>query len=279
MARGKQRPRALITGASAGIGEGFARRLARNGYDVVLVARRRERLQDLAAGLAQQDGVSAEVLATDLTRDRDVAQVEERLRAGDVDLLINCAGFGTAGAFADLPLKREMEEIDLNVRALVRLTHAALDSMGERRRGTIINVASTAAFQPVPNAATYAASKAFVLHFSEAVHEEARGRGVTVTCVCPGPVKTEFTEVAQIDAHLLPGPAWTSVDSVVRASLTAARRRRPVVIPGVFNQAAATASRLAPRFFVKQVAGTVFKWASSGPKKEPGRTRTAPARR
>jgi len=255
----QQRLRAVVTGASAGIGEGFARRLASDGYDLVLVARRAERLARLADELSDRHRAAVEVLVADLGREDGVARVEERLRAGEVDLLVNNAGFGTVGEFAELPLERELEEVDLNVRALMRLCHAALRPMIARASGGIINVASTAAYQPVPFNATYAASKAFVLHFSEALHEETRGRGVTVTCLCPGPVRTEFQRVASIDERKIPAIAWTSVESVVDAALSALRGRRAIAIPGLVNVMSAATVRLAPRLVVRRIAGSMFR--------------------
>lgn len=261
MTNQQQRPRALVTGASAGIGEGFASQLARRGYDLVLVARRRQRLDTLAGGLVAH-GAAVEVLAADLGTDEGVSQVEERLRRGDIDLLVNNAGFGTAGEFASLPLDRELEQVDVNVRALMRLTHAALGPMTSRQRGGIINVASMAGFQPIPYNATYSATKAFVLHFSEAVHEEARTHGVTVTCLCPGPVHTEFQEVAGIDEGRMRALTWASVDSVVETALSALRGRRAIAIPGAVNAISAASVRLAPRVLVRRIAGSMFKNAS-----------------
>lgn len=254
----KARGRALVTGASSGIGEAFARRLAAEGYDLVLVARRRERLEALAASLGRERGVVAEVLAVDLAVAEGVERVAERLSRGDIGLLVNNAGFGTSGEFAALPVAREMEEIAVNVTALVRLTHAAVAAMAPQGRGVIINVASTAAFQPVPYMATYGATKAFVLSFSEAVHEEVRGRGVTVTCVCPGPVRTEFQEVAGVRADRLRA-GWVSCERVVDAALRAASRRQALVVPGGLNRAMAVAARLSPRFLVRRVTGAMFK--------------------
>ena len=250
---------AIVTGASAGIGEGFARRLARAGYDLVLVARRRDRLDRLAGDLTSKHGCAAEVIEADLATEDGVAAVEERLRSQEIDLLVNNAGFGTIGEFAALPIERELEEIDLNIRALVRLTHAALAAMTARGRGAIINVASTAAFQPIPNNATYSASKAFVLHFSEAVHEEAKEHGVTVTCLCPGPVKTEFQEVSGLDEGRIPAMAWTGVDTVVESAYSAMRAGRAIVVPGALNVAASASSRMMPRFLVRRIAGAFFK--------------------
>ena len=255
MATDKARPKALVTGASAGIGEGFAKHLAKRGYDLVLVARRRDRLDALAAELA----VSCEIIDVDLAADEGVATTASRLRVGDIELLVNNAGFGTFGEFANLPLDRELMELDLNVRALFRLTHAALQPMVERKRGGIINVASGAAFQPIPYNATYAATKAFVLHLSEALHEEVKPYGVTVTCLCPGPVKTEFQQVAGINESFMPSFAWEPVDSVVEAALSAHRAGRAIVTPGLVNMMTTASSRLAPRFFVRSMAGAMFR--------------------
>ncbi len=252
------RPRALVTGASAGIGEAFARHLARQRYDLVLLARRRDRLETLASELSTGWSIAAEVLEADLGKDAGAALAEERLRVGDIGLLVNNAGFGTRGEFAGLPLGRELEEIDVNVRAVVRLSHAALQSMVPRRRGAIINVASTAAFQAMPRNATYAASKAFVLHFSEALHEEVRQHGVTVTCLCPGPVHTEFQQVAGVEGSRVPALGWTSPDAVVEAAVSAMRDGRAITVPGVLNKIGAVGAQLAPRFLSRRVAGAIF---------------------
>ncbi|HLA17970.1 MAG TPA: SDR family oxidoreductase [Dehalococcoidia bacterium] len=259
MTEAASRPRALITGASGGIGGAFARQLAKRGHDLVLVARRRDRMEKLATELADAHGVEVEVVEADLAKDGDVSSVEERVRRGDIDLLVNDAGFGTRGEFVGLPLARELEELDVNVRALMRLTHAALGPMVERGRGGVINVASTGAFQPVPHMATYAATKAFVLHFSEALHEEVKGKGVTVTCLCPGPVKTEFQEVAGVNDRSVPSMAWKSTDDVVESALKAVSARRAITVPGALNRATATAVKLMPRFVARRVAGSMFK--------------------
>ncbi len=254
-----RRPRALITGASSGIGETFARHLARQGHDLVLVARRRDRLERLASELSESHDVAAEIIQADLSKDADLSVVEERLRSGHIDLLVNSAGFGSVGEFGDASLERELEQLDVNVRALMRLTHAALASMTERRRGGIVNVASTAAFQAIPNMGTYAATKAFVLHFSEAVHEEAKQHGVAVTCLCPGPVRTEFQKVAGVDDGRVPSMVWTSPDKVVDSALAALRSSRAVAVPGAFNRLAAMSVRFTPRFLTRRIAGAWFK--------------------
>jgi short-subunit dehydrogenase len=259
----EDRRRSLVTGASAGIGEAFARRLARDGYDVTLVARRRDRLDGLAGEIGREHGVTAEVMEADLVTGEGCGRVEEYLRANEIDVLVNNAGFGTFGEFHALPLEREVDEIRLNVLALVRLTHAALAGMVERGRGGVINLASMAAFQPIPHNATYAATKAYVLHFSEAVHEEVRKSGVTVTAVCPGPVRTEFQEVAGIDADKFP-TGWTEVETVIDVAMNAMRGGRAYCIPGAVNQMMAASVRMAPRFMARQLAGSFTKRAAEG---------------
>jgi len=249
---------ALVTGASSGLGEEFARQLARLGYDVVLVARRKDRLEQLAAEIG--DRTKIEVLEADLTDDAGLAAVQARLAKGDIDMLVNNAGFGTNGVFADLPVERELEEIDLNVRALTQLCHAALGPMRAKRSGTIINVGSTGSYQPVPYMATYAATKAYVLFFSEALHEEAKADGVTVTCLCPGYTRTEFHDVAGVNtSSRMLGRGWATAESVVKAALKAAKSGSAIAVPGTMNKVSANLGRISPRFMVRKVAGSMFK--------------------
>jgi hypothetical protein len=248
----------VVTGASSGLGEEFARQLAKRGYDLVLVARRRELLDTLAAQISDAAGAKAEVIEADLSRTEGVAKVEERLAAGDVQLLVNNAGFGTHGEFHELPLDRELEEIDVNVRALTRLTHAALGPMVRSKGGAVINVASTGAYQPVPYMATYAATKAYVLYFSEALHEEVRPHGVSVTCLCPGPVKTGFQATAGVSAERL-RVGWTKPADVVASALNAAKAGSAITVPGVMNKLTAALPRFVPRFMVRKVSGAMFK--------------------
>ena len=255
---------ALVTGASSGIGEEFALQLAKKGYDLVLVARRRDRLEKLAAEFSQAQGTISEVVEADLGTTEGVISVEKRLEQGDIDLVVNNAGFPTHGEFAALPIHRELEEVDVNIKALVRLTHAALRPMVERKRGNIINVGSTGSFQPVPYMSTYAATKAFVLHFSEGVHEEVKKQGVTVTCLCPGFVMTEFQQVAGLDARRLPNRGRLTATQVVGAALKGAADGRAIVIPGTMNRAMATGLvRVTPRFAVRRIAGNLFKDAGT----------------
>ncbi len=252
---------ALITGASAGIGRAFAEGFARRGDDLVLVARDATRLTELACELARDHGVVADALAADLLTATGLAAVEARLTDADhpVDVLVNNAGFGTFGRFAELDVDREVEEVELNVVALLRLTRAALAAMEARRSGAILNLASLAAYQPTPNSATYAATKAFVHSFTHAVHEEARGTGVSVMLVCPGYTHTEFHDRAGLGATELPEFVWQSADAVVAAALRDLDRGRSVSIPGALNQTAAAFSSMSPAGITRRVAGLVVK--------------------
>jgi short-subunit dehydrogenase len=258
MSNGNKRV-ALVTGASSGIGAEFARQLAGRGYDLVLVARRKDRLDAVAEEVSAANGVQTEVIEADLSKKAGVASVVERLNQGDITVLVNNAGFGTAGEFARLPIGREMEEIDLNIGALTKLSHGALAPMIEKKHGTIINVGSTGSFQPVPNMASYAATKAYVLSFSEALHEEARPHGVTVTCLCPGVVMTEFQQVAKVDAEKIPSMGVLTPDKVVAAALKGAARGKAIVVPGGMNQAGVGLAKFAPRFLTRKVSGSMFK--------------------
>ncbi len=252
---------ALVTGASAGIGRAFAVALAARGHDLVLVARDGARLEELGAELTAANGVAVDVLAADLLTDDGVTAVSARLADVDhpVDLLVNNAGFGTYGRFAELDVSREVEEVELNVVALLRLTHAALGAMERRRAGAILNVASLAAYQPNPISATYGATKAFVHSFTHAVREEARGTGVTVMLVCPGYTHTEFHDRAGLGKSEMPEFVWQSPDVVATAALRDLDRGRSVSIPGVLNQTAAAFSSVSPAGITRRVAGLVIK--------------------
>ncbi len=252
---------ALVTGASAGIGRAFAAGLAARGHDLVLVARDADRLEELAAELCATRGVAADVLAADLLTDSGVTSVATRLADVDhpVDLLVNNAGFGTYGRFAELDVAHEVQEVELNVVALLRLTHAALGAMERRGAGAILNVASLAAYQPNPISATYGATKAFVHSFTHAVREEARATGVTVMLVCPGYTHTEFHDRAGLGPTDVPEFIWQSADTVVAAALRDLERGRSVSIPGLLNQTAAAMSSMAPAGITRRVAGRVIK--------------------
>ncbi len=223
------RERALITGASSGIGEQFARQLAARGHDLVLVARRADRLERLAAELP----TDAKVVACDLAA--EAASLGGRVQelGVEVDLLVNNAGFGTSGPFVEHDPARDAEQVRLNCEAVVTLCHAFLPAMVERRRGGIINVASSAGFQPIPYESVYAATKAFVISFTDALHTELRGSGVRVMSVNPGPVPTEWQQVAGYDADReVPAPGEISAEQVVSESLRAWDKGKRSVIPG-----------------------------------------------
>lgn len=230
---------ALVTGASSGIGESFARLLAGRGTDLVIVARRAELLDGLARELVERYRVAVEVVAADLTDPAQRAEVEERLRAEPVELLVNNAGYGASGAFAELPLDEHLAQIELNVAAPVRLTHAALPGMVARGRGGVLNVASMAGFAPSPGSATYGATKAYVAAFSESLHSEVAGKGVHVTALCPGFTRTED--------DVPPGPLWLRRDDVARAGLDAVATGRALCVPGVQYKAMFPALKLVPR--------------------------------
>jgi short-subunit dehydrogenase len=226
---------ALVTGASAGIGREIARALAARGHGVTLVARRAERLEALAEELRSAHGIRAEAIPADLASPEDCeALVEEIGRRGlKVEILVNNAGFGIYGRFGSAPLDREFEQLAVLVGAPVDLTARLLGGMRERRRGTIVNISSTSAFQPLPGNANYAASKAFLLLHSEALGEEVRKEGITVTAVCPGPVRTEVQETSEpAFADRLPKFAWATPERVAADALRAAERGKRCVIPG-----------------------------------------------
>jgi len=248
--------RAVVTGASSGIGAAFARRLAGDRYDLVLVARDKQRLDELAAELTQRHGAQVTTLAADLTKTASLRKVERAVAADDgLEILINNAGFGTMGQFAELEIDREEEELRLNALAVLRLTHAALPGMIARRRGAVVNVSSLAGLQPAPTNATYAATKAFVNAFSESIHEELRGTGVQVQALCPGFTRTEFQARAGIDTSAIPEVAWMDADEVVEASLSGLRRGEVVCVPGVLNRLLATAVTAIPRPITRQIMG------------------------
>jgi short-subunit dehydrogenase len=252
------RPVALVTGASAGIGVAFARRLAALGYDLVLVARRRDRLDALAAELlAAHAGLGVRVIARDLAAsDAPAAISTELAQAGvAVDLLVNNAGHGLIGTFVQQPAENAASQIAVNVAALVALTHAFVPGMVARGRGGVINVASTASFQAVPNMAVYGATKAFVLSFSEALHEEVRHTGVKIIALCPGATATEFFTVAGDGATL--GPQRTSED-VVATALRALDKNEAIAVDGPLNRIMATSASLTPRRFSRRIAARLM---------------------
>ena len=235
---------ALVTGATAGIGAAFARQLAARGHDLVLVARDRARL-DAGARSLREFAVSVDVLPADLASDEGCRTVEERCAAG-VDVLVNNAGIGTKGAFHEVPVSDEEHLLRLNVRSVLRLTHAALPPMVARGSGSIVNVSSVAGFTPGARSATYSASKAWVTNFSESLHVQHAEHGVRVLALCPGFTRTEFHARAEMDTSGIPERLWLSADDVVRTGLADLERGRSVSIPGLQYKAVVVASRLVP---------------------------------
>ena len=236
----------VITGASSGIGSELARGLARRGFSLLLVARRRERLDDLANEVGQENSVAVEVMPLDLSGSESRKKLADRLRNEPIAGLCNSAGFGTSGLFYTLPLERESEQVTLNALALMELTHAALPGMVERGAGAVLNIASIAGFQPIPYMAVYSASKAFVQTFSEAVHEELHGSGVSVTALCPGPVPTEWAEIANAERFSIPA-AQVSPRDVAEAAIGGMLAGRRSVVPGMVPKAVSASGRFAPR--------------------------------
>jgi uncharacterized protein len=246
---------ALVTGASAGIGSAIARELAARGHGLVLVARRKERLVALAGELAEQHGVRVETIACDLAKAAPRARLPARIAdfGLDVEILVNNAGFATGGPFHESDPERELEQVRVLVEAVVALTSAFLPAMVERGRGAILNVASTAGMQPMPYSAGYSAAKAYALTFSEAIHQEVHGHGVTVTALCPGPVETDFWQIAdwkvntgQSFERAVPRPARISAEEAARAGVRGMDAGDRVVVPGLPVRAAMLAARYVP---------------------------------
>jgi hypothetical protein len=248
--------RALVTGASSGIGEAIAHELGEAKVQLVLVARRGERLEEIAACYP-----GSEVIVADLTDPADLARVEARLHDSvvPIDLLVNNAGFGTSGEFAAVDPDRSSNEIALNVTALTRLTRAALPRLVASRRGWIMNVSSVVAFQPAPFLGVYAATKAYVQSFSESLHEELRGSGVVVTSLCPGLTRTEFQSVSNTEKYQkqYPEMAWLTAERVARDGLTDCAAGRAVSVPGAQYKGIVALSSVMPRRVLRRISGIV----------------------
>ena len=243
--------RALVTGASSGIGKAMAEQLAAAGTALVVVARDEERLNELAASVS----VECEVLVADLADPAAVASVAERLEADEnpVDLLVNNAGFGLTGKVSEQDVGSQQGMIDVNVSALVHLSHAGAIAMAERNGGQILNVSSVAGWLVAPTSAIYAATKAFVTSFSQSLHEEMLGTGVGVSCLCPGLTRTEFQDRAEFDTSKLPDMLWQSAEEVAAAGLKAAAKNRAIEIPGALNKSTIGATQLMPRGLVRKL--------------------------
>ena len=245
---------ALVTGASAGLGIEFARQLSARGHRLVLAARRKDRLEELAGELG-----NARAVAIDLSEAKSTERLMADVAAAgeEVEILVNNAGFGLIGRFAELDAARQRQMVDLNVGALTDLCRAVAPGMVQRKSGGILNVASTAAFQPGPKMAVYFATKAFVLSLSEALHEELKPHGVNVTCLCPGPTRTEFGEVAGFGGNALYDRVVMQARDVVKAGLDGLEKNHAVVVPGVVNKVVAASTRFVPRPMIRKIAGSI----------------------
>jgi len=253
----------VITGASSGIGADMARQLAERGYNVTLVARRRERLEELADELREAHDVHVDVETCDLGSPAARGRLIKKLQEGEREVVGVCnnAGFGNLGNFLDNDLEKETDVVRLNIEAVHQITGAFLPRMVEQGTGAVLNVASTAAFQPLPGFATYAASKAFVHSFSEAVHSELSGTGVSVTSLCPGFTRTEFEQAAGAEdaAAKLPGFTWMESEDVARQAIDGMLAGKRTVVPGALNKAVSTSGRYIPRTVLLPLVKTVSK--------------------
>lgn len=255
---------ALITGASYGIGEAFAKRLASKGANIILTARSADKLDALAAELRTQYGIDVTVIAADLADNSSPQKIFDMTEGGGrrVDLLINNAGFGSVGNFIDIPLDRQMEMIQVNVNALVRMSHLFLPKMIERRSGSVIQLASVAAFQGVPYFSIYAATKAFIMNFAEGLWGECREYGVNVMALCPGPTISNFAKVAGTTKKLNPSKIQTA-EAVVDEALEGLEQKRSVVVTGRSNKIMVMAERFVSRMFVTKAAAKTYKFYST----------------
>jgi uncharacterized protein len=253
--------RALVTGASTGIGAAIADDLAGRGCDLVIVARSQNKLEALADGWRDTHGIDVAVLPADLTDPEQLGRVEDRLRteSDPVDLLVNNAGFGTTVPFIESTPDRAAGEIALNATALTRLTHAVLPRLVAAGRGGVLNVSSVGSFQPVPGMAVYAATKAYVSSFSEAIHEELRGSGVHVTALCPGFTRSDFVEAAGAHdaASRIPGFLWQDAETVAKAGVDGVSRGRAKVVTGGLNQLTTGLSSVTPSGVSRRIVGEV----------------------
>lgn len=233
---------ALVTGASSGIGEAFAKQLAFLGDDLIIVARREERLKQLAEKLSSEHGVTVEVLVADLTKDEDIERVVQAVQAcEDLTLLVNNAGFNIAGRVADIPVEKVLSIIKIHIETTVRLCHATIPNMRKQQNGAIINVASIGGFIPMPSSTTYNAAKAFLISFSDSLAYEEKEHGITVQVLCPGFTRTELFETEGYDERytaLIPEFAWMSSEQVASVSLAALYKKRHVVTPNIIYQIA-----------------------------------------
>lgn len=251
---------ALVTGASSGIGAAIARKLAARGTKLILVARSEERLVEVARGIHTDFGTDVQILISDLSDPASASTIADIIAQEGwfISTLVNNAGFGAAGEFIESSQEQEIAMINVNVSTLVALTHAFLPDMIERRRGKILNIASTAGFQPIPYLSSYAASKAFVKNFSLGLAHEVRSHGVQVCVCCPGPTRTSFFDTAKMDKSQINIPMMDA-DEVAEQALAALDSGRPLVVPGAMNKVSAFITRLLPTSLIVEVGGSLFK--------------------
>lgn len=253
----------LITGASSGIGEALAQLCGERHFDVVLVARRKEKLNEIAIELRQKFSVEAEVIVADLTVKEQLKEVEERIDKGDIDILINNAGFGSSGPFVELDLETQLNLIDLNVKALVALSRYAAVHMVKKQKGTIVNISSLASYQPMTGSSVYGAAKSFVTSFSHALREELSSSGVNVLVVCPGMTHTEFFERSQwIESkkgESYPPFIWQTSMDVAKATFEGIDKQKGVVIPGLLNKSIAALTSSLPGTVTRKMTAYIAK--------------------
>ncbi|MCB1192365.1 MAG: SDR family oxidoreductase [Leptospiraceae bacterium] len=251
--------KAYITGASSGIGAAFAKKLAKD-HDIVIIARDTERLNQLAEDIKKNSDSKVDIIEADLTKSTDLKKIVKMVTTDkNLSLLVNNAGYGTTGKFVDLKIDQEINQINLNIVALVRLTHAALTNFKSKIGGAIINVASIAGFLPAPYNATYAATKSFVRSFTEAIHKEYKDSGIVLQTLCPGFTKTEFQTRANFDESKIPGFLWMDAADVVKESLEALEREQSICIPGLANKSLTTLLDVLPKNLVQQIADIMLK--------------------
>jgi short-subunit dehydrogenase len=257
---------ALITGASSGIGLALAEALARRGHALILLARKREALESIASELTQRFGVEVLYRVCDLSEPLHISGFLHELEQSEkvIDLLVNCAGMGTGGPFIANDWSKEQHLIELNVLALTRLCHALGDHMAQQGGGQILNVASTAAFQPIPMMSSYAASKAYVLHFSEGLREELKSRGIYVSVLCPGPTRTSFFRKAGMYTSTLEkGKGMMNAEEVALIAMSGLAKRKAIIHCGWRNRMIALLPRLLPRFVVRKATARIGQMLSS----------------
>lgn len=259
---------ALVTGASSGIGLALAEALARRGRNLILVARQRDVLESVACEFTQRFGVEVLFRTCNLAHPTQLTGLVHELEQGElhIDLLVNNAGLGTSGPFLDSDWGREQHQLEVNVLALTRLCHALGNTMALQGGGQILNVASVAAFQPGPWMSSYYASKAFVLHFSEGLREEMKGRGIKVSVLCPGPTRTAFFRGAQMEmGKLVNSRLMMNAEELALYTVRALEKNRALIIPGWRNRMIARSSRFAPRWLVRKLTGAINKRFSHQP--------------